>query len=136
MPLLLLIRHGENEFVKTGKLPGRLPGIHLNEKGQKQAQALSDALKDVPIKAVYSSPLERAMETAGPMLLAIGTPAQKARFLKRIAAIEDCWCQGFTEPEAGSDLGAIATAAVRDGDSWVINGRKIWTSQAHAANWC
>jgi len=67
MPLLLLIRHGENEFVKAGKLPGRLPGIHLNEKGQKQAHALSDALKDVPIKAVYSSPLERAMETAGPI---------------------------------------------------------------------
>lgn len=67
MPLLLLIRHGENEFVKAGKLPGRLPGIHLNEKGQKQAQSLSEALKDVPIKAVYSSPLERAMETAQPI---------------------------------------------------------------------
>jgi probable phosphomutase (TIGR03848 family) len=67
MPLLLLIRHGENEYVKTGKLAGRLPGIHLNEKGQKQAQALGEALKDVPIKAVYSSPLERAMETANPI---------------------------------------------------------------------
>jgi len=67
MPLLLLIRHGENEFVKAGKLPGRLPGIHLNEKGQKQAQALSDALKEVAIRAVYSSPLERAMETAQPI---------------------------------------------------------------------
>src|SRR5215510_2006608 len=67
MPLLLLIRHGENEFVKAGKLPGRLAGIHLNEKGQKQAQALSTALQDVPIKAVYSSPLERAMETAQPI---------------------------------------------------------------------
>ena len=76
------------------------------------------------------------METAGPMLLAIGTPEQKARFLKRIAAIDDCWCQGFTEPEAGSDLGALTTSAVRDGNAWVINGRKIWTSQAHAANWC
>jgi probable phosphomutase (TIGR03848 family) len=72
MPLLLLIRHGENEFVKTGKLPGHLPGIHLNERGQKQAQALGEALKDVPIKAVYSSPLERAMETAEP----IATPHQ------------------------------------------------------------
>ena len=67
MPLLLLIRHGENEFVKTGKLPGHLPGIHLNERGQKQAQALGEALKDVPLKAVYSSPLERAMETAEPI---------------------------------------------------------------------
>ena len=67
MPLLLLIRHGENEFVKTGKLPGHLPGIHLNERGQKQAQALGEALKNVPIKAIYSSPLERAMETAAPI---------------------------------------------------------------------
>lgn len=67
MSLLLLIRHGENEFVKTGKLPGHLPGIHLNERGQKQAQALGEALKDVPLKAIYSSPLERAMETAEPI---------------------------------------------------------------------
>ena len=67
MPLLLLIRHGENDFVKTGKLPGRLPGVHLNEKGQKQAEALGEALKDVPIKAIYSSPLERALETAAPI---------------------------------------------------------------------
>lgn len=67
MPLLLLIRHGENDYVKTGKMAGRLPGVHLNEKGQKQAQALGEALKDVPIKAIYASPLERAMETANPI---------------------------------------------------------------------
>ena len=67
MPLLLLIRHGENDFVKTGKLPGHLPGIHLNERGQKQALALGEALKGVPIRAIYSSPLERAMETAEPI---------------------------------------------------------------------
>jgi probable phosphomutase (TIGR03848 family) len=67
MPFLLLIRHGENEYVKTSKLAGRLPGIHLNERGQKQAEALGEALKDVPIKAIYSSPLERAMETAAPI---------------------------------------------------------------------
>jgi probable phosphoglycerate mutase len=67
MPLLLLIRHGENDFVKTGKLPGHIPGVHLNERGQKQAQALGEALKKVPLKAVYSSPLERAMETAEPI---------------------------------------------------------------------
>ena len=52
MPTLLLIRHGENNYTKTHKLAGRLPGVHLNEKGQKQAQALADALKDVPLKAV------------------------------------------------------------------------------------
>jgi probable phosphoglycerate mutase len=67
MPLLLLIRHGENEYVKTSRLAGRLPGIHLNERGQKQADALGEALTDVPIKALYSSPLERAVETAAPI---------------------------------------------------------------------
>ena len=70
MPLLLLIRHGENDFVKTGKLAGHLSGIHLNERGQKQAQALGEALIRVPIKAIYSSPLERAMETAAPVATA------------------------------------------------------------------
>ena len=74
MPLLLLIRHGENDYTKTHKLAGRLPGVHLNEHGQKQARALAEALTQVPIKAVYSSPLERAVETA--------TPIAKARGLK------------------------------------------------------
>jgi probable phosphoglycerate mutase len=76
MPLLLLIRHGENDYVKTGKMAGRLPGVHLNERGQKQAQALGEALKGVPITAIYSSPLERAIETA--------TPIANARNLKII----------------------------------------------------
>ena len=67
MPLLLLIRHGENDFVKSSKMAGRIPGIHLNEKGRKQAEVLADALKDFPITAIYSSPLERAMETAEPI---------------------------------------------------------------------
>jgi probable phosphoglycerate mutase len=67
MTLLLLIRHGENEYVKTGRMAGRLPGVHLNERGQNQAQALGEALKDVSITAIYSSPLERAMETATPI---------------------------------------------------------------------
>ena len=67
MPLLLLIRHGENDYVKSSKMAGRIPGIHLNEQGRKQAQALGEALKDFPITAIYSSPLERAMETAEPI---------------------------------------------------------------------
>ncbi|MCL4530811.1 MAG: histidine phosphatase family protein [Chloroflexi bacterium] len=72
MPLLLLTRHGENDYTRKGKLAGQLPGVHLNERGQKQAQALADALKEVPLKAIYSSPLERAMETAAPIAAARG----------------------------------------------------------------
>lgn len=67
MPLLLLIRHGENDFTKTHKLAGYTPNVHLNERGQNQAQALADALKEVPLKAIYASPLERAVETATPI---------------------------------------------------------------------
>jgi probable phosphomutase (TIGR03848 family) len=70
MPLLLLIRHGENDFTKKHKLAGHLPNVHLNERGKKQAQDLAEALKDVPIKAIYSSPLDRARETAEPIALA------------------------------------------------------------------
>lgn len=76
MTLLLLIRHGENEFVKTGKLAGRLPDVHLNERGQKQALDLAEALATVPIKAVYSSPMERARETAAPLAEKLGLEVQ------------------------------------------------------------
>ncbi|MCF6277786.1 MAG: histidine phosphatase family protein [Anaerolineales bacterium] len=67
MPTLLLIRHGENDFVKTSKLAGRLPNIHLNERGREQAAALAKNLGRLPLKAIYASPLERAVETAQPL---------------------------------------------------------------------
>ena len=67
MPLLLLIRHGENEYVKKGKMAGQLPDVNLNEHGRQQAAELAEALKQIPIKAIYSSPLERALETAEPI---------------------------------------------------------------------
>jgi probable phosphomutase (TIGR03848 family) len=72
MPIFLLVRHGENDYVKTHRLAGRLPGVHLNEKGRKQAQLLAERLAGAPIKAVYSSPLERAVETAQPLAEALG----------------------------------------------------------------
>ncbi len=67
MTSIYLIRHGENEFVGKGKLAGWLPGIRLNEKGRKQAQAMAELFKEVKLKAVYASPLERTMETAQPL---------------------------------------------------------------------
>ena len=72
MPLLLLIRHGENDYSKKGRLAGRLPDVHLNERGQKQAEELAQAFASIPLKAIYSSPLERAMETASPIAKACG----------------------------------------------------------------
>jgi len=72
MSIFLLIRHGENDFVKQGRLAGRLPGVHLNEKGLAQAAEVADKVKGAPVKAVYSSPLERTMETAEPIAQALG----------------------------------------------------------------
>ena len=70
----------------------------------------------------------------GPALIIHGTPEQKAQYLPRITSGEDIWCQAYSEPGAGSDLASLQTRAVRDGDDYVINGQKIWTSGAHAAN--
>ncbi len=72
----------------------------------------------------------------GPVLIQFGNQAQKDKYLARAANLDDWWCQGFSEPGAGSDLASLKTAAKRDGDHYVINGQKIWTSTAHMADWC
>ena len=76
MPTLLLIRHGENDYLTKNKLPGRIPGIHLNRRGQEQAAELTRTLTGLPIKAIYSSPLERAIETAEPLAKSLGLGIQ------------------------------------------------------------
>ncbi len=70
----------------------------------------------------------------GPLLLDIGTRAEKAKYLKNILSGEEIWCQGFSEPDHGSDLGSIQTRAVKDGDSYVVNGSKIWTTLGNYAD--
>lgn len=74
-------------------------------------------------------------ELLGPTLIAFGTDEQKARFLPRIVAVDELWAQGYSEPDAGSDLANVQTKARLDGDQWVIDGQKVWTSNAHLSQW-
>ncbi|MDM0021159.1 acyl-CoA dehydrogenase family protein [Variovorax saccharolyticus] len=86
-------------------------------------------------RACAPLPLPFNIAMLGPVLLRFGTAAQKAFFLPKLARLDLWFCQGFSEPEAGSDLASLRTRAVRDGDDYVVDGQKIWTTSAHQADW-
>jgi alkylation response protein AidB-like acyl-CoA dehydrogenase len=104
-----------------GGLPHTLQGIFLEE------QARIGAPQHIGVIG---------LGMAGPTIIAHGTEEQKARYLEPLLQGEQIWCQGFSEPGSGSDLAGAHTRAVLDGDSWVVNGQKVWSSYAHIADFC
>ena len=100
----------------------------------------------IPEQIAYTEEMARAsappvlgllgVGIVGPPLVAYGTGAQRERFARRILSGEDLWCCGFSEPGAGSDLASLRTSATLEGDSFVVNGQKVWTTIAHLADWC
>jgi alkylation response protein AidB-like acyl-CoA dehydrogenase len=108
------------------------------EYGGRSATLMEQIVANQELARAGAPPLigEVGLEVVGPTLVAQGTPEQKARYLKRIMSGEDIWCQGFSEPDAGSDLASLRTRADDRGDHFVITGQKTWTSWAQYASWC
>ena len=104
-----------------GGLPHTLQGIFLEE------QARVGAPQHIGVIG---------LGMAGPTIIAHGTEEQKSRYLEPLLKADEIWCQGFSEPGSGSDLAGARTRAVLDGDEWVVNGQKVWSSYAHIADFC
>ena len=93
------------------------------------AEETTTARAPVPLNVI-------GMNNIAPAIMQYGTDAQKRDLLPRMVRADDIWCQGMSEPEAGSDLASLRTRATRDGDEYVVNGQKIWTSLGHRSDWC
>jgi len=118
---------------------GGWAGISWPKKyGGRGTSLIEEVIYEQEMARVKAPPVLNIIGTAmvGPTLLQIGTEQQRERYIPKILNGEEIWCQGYSEPNAGSDLAAIKTKAVKQGDKWIINGQKIWTSYAHLADRC
>ena len=106
-------------------------GLGLSPKHQRSINERLDAA-GAP-NAMWRNPLGHGM--VAPTLISWGTAEQKQRYLRPLFTGEEVWCQLFSEPGAGSDFAGLAARGVRDGDEWVVNGQKVWTSLAHVSRW-
>ena len=118
---------------------GRWAGIHWpKEYGGRGASLIERVIYEEEM-AKHDAPAQVnviAFAMAGPVIMQMGTEEQKQRYVAKMLTGEEIWCQGFSEPNAGSDLANVQTRAVSDGDDYVINGQKVWTSFAQMAEWC
>lgn len=106
--------------------------------GGRNATLMEEIIYHQEMVRVKAPPLVNyvGLHMVGPTLMQIGTPEQQDKYIPKILSGEEVWCQGYSEPNAGSDLAAVQTTAVKKGDKWIINGQKIWTSFAHFADRC
>jgi len=125
----------QTAFRKKLAAHGWLTRAWPREWGGQEASHLDQAIYSEEMSLAGAPGLDMGVDRVGPTLMLFGNEEQKQRFLPQIANADLFWCQGFSEPGAGSDLASLQTRAVRDGDSYVINGQKIWTSNAHLADW-
>ena len=114
-------------------------GIHWPKAyGGRGATLLEQAVFQQELARAQVPPMANTLGLmiVGPTLMVHGTEEQKKRYIPKILSAEEIWCQGFSEPNSGSDLASLQTRAVEDGDDFVVNGQKIWTSMAHHADMC